>query len=170
MTIVYLILRLQERDDLKAYIMQGENNSFLDFFLRACNEYILDCYKVDVRKMYDQQQKFFKERKPIGAYIKRNLICAAGNLFSHKSYKNYQRKYIYLVKDLISKGETQTAWFLIRNSIEHDNEPLHPELYGFLLKLMKNQFIMARHGKEIKRLYDCQTRLRKLRNGLSSGS
>lgn len=134
-------------------LKKGHNCSFLDFFIRKCfEEYICSTNK-QLEYIYQDLSVFFQLEYPIGTYIKRNLTCAAGNVFSskRKMLSGYTEQYIRLVR-LYSKKEMlyekETAYFLIKNSITEDDTGLNKELYLILLDLIKEEGINRIYKKE----------------------
>lgn len=87
--------------------------------------------------------------------MKRNLTCAAGNIFSNMHNQDYIKSYVRLTKEM-AESETGmnriTAFFLIENSINVDNSELHPDLKEILIELNTDKKLFARYSERIKRL------------------
>lgn len=103
--------------------------------------------------IYDDYEAWFRLGNPIGAFIKRNLTCAAGNIFALKSkYKDrYYQQYIDLVHVYSEKNsfyEKATAWFLIRNSVSELEPDLDQRLAGILSLLLDDREIKVLYEKE----------------------
>lgn len=98
----------------------GHNCSFLDFFIRKCFEEYICSNSNELEYIYRDLEVFFHFKYPIGTYIKRNLTCAAGNIFSskRKMRSGYTEQYIRLVR---LYSEKETAYFLVKNSILFTN-------------------------------------------------
>jgi len=129
----------------------GHNCSFLDFFLRKCFEEYICSVNMQLKYVYQGLEKFFQLEYPIGSYIKRNLTCAAGNVFSsyRKRFSGYDEQYIQLVRVFSEKEklyEKETAYFLIRNSLSENDIELNKELRIILSDIIKD--------KRIKKLYE----------------
>lgn len=145
---------------LEILIENGNNKSFLDYFLRECFEYYLSEHIYDHRsvlqKTYDELSDIFSLEAPIGSYVKKNLTCAAGNLFEHLYNEGYQEKYreeyIDVTRQFSEAGEFYeriTAWFLISNSVGEHNNKLDHELFEILQELMTDRQIMDKFGDMI---------------------
>lgn len=133
----------------------GKNESFMDFFVRRCiSDYLLSNIKA-IRTIYQRFEKFFELEKPFGHFVKRNLTCAAGNIFSNMHNQDYIKSYVRLTKEM-AESETGmnriTAFFLIENSINVDNSELHPDLKEILIELNTDKKLFARYSERIKRL------------------
>ena len=129
-------------------VKSGNNESFLDFFVRRCFEKYLFINVNAIRTVYHRYEKFFKLEKPFGHFIKRNLTCAAGNIFSNMHNQIYNKLYISLTKEMAENKERTnrlTAFFLIENSINAENTELHPELKEILFYLTDNDPYLRRY-------------------------
>ena len=152
-----LISVINNNDELLNQIKksEGNNESYMDFFLRSCFEYII--FKTgNILEIYEALQNLFFVKFPIGAYIKRNLTCAAGNIFQKGilSDTDYKSQYISLAKMYSRKHsfyEKSTAWFLISNSVGNDGDPLDRELFKILIRLAKDKTIMDKYGENIQK-------------------
>lgn len=134
-------------------IEKGHNCSFLDFFLRKCLEKYIYFTNKDLENVYSDLEKYFQINYPVGLYIKRNLTCAAGNIFSSqgKHLSGYEEQYIKLAVLFADKqafSQKATAWFLIRNSVSEDRPKLHKRLYELLLDLVQDTRIRELYEKE----------------------
>lgn len=127
-------------------ISNGNNESFMDFFIRAYFEKYIREWK-NIEDIYIYLFPLFEEDdKPIEIFIRRNFTCAAGNYFSeYGKNTNFYNQYIGLVNLLSQKNnryEKLTALFLIINSREkNDDSPINEELYGLLLQLLQDKWI-----------------------------
>lgn len=132
-------------------VARGHNSSFMDFFIRKCFEEHICSSSLSLEGIYQHLEgKFFQLEYPVGSYIRRNLTCAAGNVFSsrRKFLSGYNKQYIKLTDNFARSNEVdkkKTAYFLIKNSLSEDNSTLEPELQKILLDLITN--------RTIKRLY-----------------
>jgi hypothetical protein len=134
-------------------IKNGNNSSFFDFFIRKCMENYLYMTPKDLKTVYCDFENFFHIKQPVGAYIKRNLTCAAGNLFSShgKHRRGFYEEYIGLVAYFAEKEEyyeKATAWFLIKNSVSEKEARLNKRLYEILSELVIDRRMMALYEKE----------------------
>lgn len=154
-TLVADIVVFIEEHEIAGTIQSGNNRSFLDFLIRRCFENYLFITSKTLVMIYDDYEEWFRLGNPIGAFIKRNLTCAAGNVFSLKSrHKDgYYQQYIDLVYAYAEKNnfyEKATAWFLIRNSVselEPDLDPRLAEILSFLLDDPKIEALYAKEGR-----------------------
>lgn len=92
---------------------------------------------------------------PFGHFIKRNLTCAAGNLFSNMHNQNYNELYISLTKEMAGseiRMNRLTAFFLIENSIDAESTELHPKLKEILLELRLDKDLFAHYYERIQKL------------------
>ena len=147
------IVAFIEEHKLAETIQNGNNRSFLDFLIRRCFESYLFTTTRTLIMIYNDYKEWFKVGNPIGAFIKRNLTCAAGNIFSLKSkHKDgYYQQYIELVHMYAEKNsfyEKATAWFLIRNSVSEQEPELDKKLAGILLVLLDDPQIESLYEKE----------------------
>lgn len=147
------IVAFIEEHKIADTIQKGNNRSFLDFLLRRCFENYLLTTARTLTMIYNDYEEWFNVGNPIGAFIKRNLTCAAGNIFSLKSKHkdDYYQQYIELVDMYADKNsfyEKATAWFLIRNSVSEQEPELDQKLAGILLDLLNDQKIEALYEKE----------------------
>lgn len=120
----------------------GNNESFLDFFVRRCFGKYLFSHINAIRTIYQRFEEFFELEKPFGHFIRRNLTCAAGNIFSNMHNQTYNELYIRLTKEMAEdevRMNRLTAYFLIENSIDAENTELHPELKEILSYLTDNE-------------------------------
>lgn len=144
-------------DQLNESIANSNNEGFLDFFLRECFEYYIVHHPGELKKIYSNLRPLFDKTFPIGIYIKRNLTCAAGNIFENRDEKNYRDEYIELVRRFILSDEKYTAWFLIKNSVGKNEKKLDPTLYEMLDDLKNDSEIKRRFNAEIDELIKWHT-------------
>ncbi len=126
-----MIQLLLSTTELQANIKTNSNRTFFDFFARKGYEFYIGLNNIGLRSLYNEMMPFFKTPKPIGAFIKRNFTCAAGNLFEKRVNQKYRKDYIETVRWFAgSKDATkkESACFMILNSVGDDNEKLSPEL------------------------------------------
>lgn len=147
------IVAFIKEHEIEGIIQNGNNQSFLDFLIRRCFENYLFTTSRTLIMIYDAYKEWFRLGNPIGAFIKRNLTCAAGNIFSLKSrHKDgYYQQYIDLVHAYAEKTnfyEKATAWFLIRNSVSELEPDLDQKLAGILSFLLDDPKIEALYEKE----------------------
>ena len=136
-------------------IKEGHNESFMDFFLRRCFEKYLFITYDSVLHIYQRLECFFVLEEPLGIYVKRNLTCAAGNIFVYSKDEKYRNNYILLTKSFVEKDDLYhrlTALFLIANSICEKKTKLNDELKSILLELSYDKEINIRYGTKIKEL------------------
>lgn len=140
---------LFEHRDLVAHINDGNNRSFMDYFIRKCMEdYIyrtsrklIDVYSMlatqikSAYEVYSRKKKTIKESDVvvIRHFYDRNFTCAAGNVFSHKGHKpaKYEEQYVSAVEELIQSNSSyrkKTAWHLLINSKKDKNQALDARL------------------------------------------
>ena len=135
----------------------GKNESFMDFFIRRCfGEYLLKNINA-IETIYQRLGRFFELEKPFGHFVKRNLTCAAGNVFSNIHNQYYNKLYIELTKELAESTvglNRVTAFFLIENSINADKSELDPDLRDILIKLKTDEKIFSRYNGRIKKMLD----------------
>lgn len=129
----------------------GSNSSFMDYFLRKYFEEYLCSTSMTLESVYLRMNRFFQLDFPIGSYIRRNLTCAAGNIFSaeKRAFSGYTGQYIHLADFFAGSDkvyEKKTSYFLIKNSVSPNNPKLHKDLRGILLSLIENE--------NIKKLYE----------------
>lgn len=94
-------------------------------------------------------------RNPSGHFIKRNLTCAAGNLFSNMHNQNYNELYISLIQEMAGseiRMNRLTAFFLIENSIDAESTELHPKLKEILLELRLDKDLFVHYYERIQKL------------------
>lgn len=138
----------------------GKNTSFMDFFVRRCfGEYLFNNITA-IRTIYQrfEKGKFFELEYPFGPFVKRNLTCAAGNIFSNMHDQDYKKSYVRLTKEMAESEigmNRVTAFFLIENSIDTDNTELHPELKEVLRELSTDKYLLT-HCE------NCEERINKL--------
>lgn len=147
------IIAFIEEHEISDTIQNGSNRSFLDFLIRGCFENYLFKTSKTLIMIYNEYEEWFKIRNPIGAFVKRNLTCAAGNIFTLKSKRKdgYYYQYIDLVNTYAEKNsfyEKATAWFLIRNSVSEFEPELDHRLAGILSFLLDDPKIEALYEKE----------------------
>jgi len=127
-------------------ISDGDNKSFMDFFIRAYFEKYISVGK-NIEDIYDYLLPLFcNDDKLVEIFIRRNFTCAAGNYFSkYGKFTKFYDQYIALVNSLSQKKsryEKLTALFLIINSREKkDVSPINEELYGILIQLLQDKWI-----------------------------
>lgn len=141
------------KTDLLNQIVDGNKHNFMDYLLRKIYEVHIGKEKKSLNVLLDMHDGFFSIKKPIGSFIKRNFVCAAGNLFEKSADNIYKQKYIRTVQKYAAsdkESDRQTAWFLICNSIGEDSEKLDPELRQELEHLMLCPEIMRKFGEKIK--------------------
>lgn len=133
----------------------GKNESFLDYFVRRCFEEYLFSDINSICTIYKRLENFFEFEKPFGHFIKRNLTCAAGNVFSNIHNQTYNELYIRLTKDMAGskvRMNRLTAFFLIENSMDAASTELHPELKEILLELSLDKYLFGRYSDRIQKL------------------
>lgn len=148
-----VIAYIYEHKFILEIIKNGNNNSFFDFFIRKCMENYLYSTPKDLKTVYCDFEEFFQTEEPVGVYIKRNLTCAAGNIFSSygRSQEGFDEGYIELVEYYAEKEqfyEKATAWFLIKNSVSDKEAKLNKKLYEILSKLVIDKKIWELYEKE----------------------
>ena len=146
------VIQFINQNGLEEIIRKGNNKSFMDFFLRKCFEYYIDHYNVRLFEIYDELYDFFNLPYPIGQFVKRNLTCAAGNLFENKINTSYHAEYIEIARQFVEADDFYdrlTAWFLVRNSVSELHGELDWQLKEIFEKLRIDPEIMNRVGAEI---------------------
>ena len=148
-----IIAYIYEHEFILEIIKNGNNSSFFDFFIRKCMEKNLYSTSKDLKTVYLDFEEYFQTEQPVGAYIKRNLTCAAGNLFSSrgKHRSGFDEEYIELVAYFAEKEnyyEKATAWFLIKNSVSGKEIKLNKRLYEILSKLVIDPRMLKLYEKE----------------------
>ncbi len=148
-----IIAYIYEHEFILEIIKNGNNSSFFDFFIRKCMENYLYSTPKDLKTVYCDFEECFQTEQPVGAYIKRNLTCAAGNLFSShgKHRSGFDEEYIGLVAYFAEKEEfyeKATAWFLIKNSVSEKEAKLKKRLYKILSELVIDRRMLALYEKE----------------------
>lgn len=132
----------------------GHNYSFMDFFIRKCFEEHICSSELPLEAIYQHmEQKFFPLKYPIGSYIRRNLTCAAGNIFSSRkeAFSGYDAQYMKLAGTFAQSSEGQkkeTAYFLIKNSLSKDGPPLEPALEKILLDIKTHRKIRPLYNRD----------------------
>lgn len=144
-------------NDLKEQIgRDGNNTSFMDFFIRGIFERYLWETSSTLSDIYTSMESLFLLDYPYGSYIKRNLTCAAGNLFSSSSISNeYYYQYYELIKHFLNSStlyDKETAWFLIRNSINEEHPLLSESFFPLLEQLYADDSIKEKYEEEIDKL------------------
>lgn len=134
-------------------VNSGANSSFMDFFIRKCFEEHICSSNLSLGNIYYQLEQFFNLKYPIGSYIKRNLTCAAGNIFSsrRKILSGYTMQYIQLTKTFAESKEVyekETAYFLIKNSLSKYNSQLDSDLRKILIDLRTNNKIRQLYARD----------------------
>ena len=135
------------------------NESFLDFFLRRCFEIIVSNTGDNLQTIYETLSQITHKKEPIGPYVKRNLTCAAGNLFEHRiegsnyvEENSFYHDYINTAKHYAQASnlfDKMTAYFLVSNSIGEEFSKVDPELRNILELLARDMRIKNKVGKEI---------------------
>lgn len=134
-------------------ISGGDNESFMDFFIRAYFEKYVGTEK-NIEVIYEYLLPlFYNDDKFVEIFIRRNFTCAAGNYFSkYGKFTRFYDQYIALVNSLSQKNsryEKLTALFLIINSREkNDVSPINEELYGILIQLLRNKWINTHYQNQ----------------------
>lgn len=134
---------------------EGNNESFMDFFIRRCFEKYLFIKEDSVLHVYQRLETIFQLEAPLGSYVKRNLTCAAGNVFVNSKDKEYRDNYILLSRIFAEKDDLYqrlTALFLIINSVDEKAPRLNEQLASILLELSHDKEISSKHGEEIEAL------------------
>ena len=133
----------------------GKNKSFMDIFVRWCfSDYLFSNINA-IETIYKRFEKFFELERPFGHFVKRNLTCAAGNVFSNIHNQKYIHSYIQLTKEMAESKidmDRVTAFFLIENSINADSSELHFNLKEILTELSTDEILLIRYRNRIKRL------------------
>jgi len=148
----WIIVQFVIQNGLEETIEAGSNKSFMDYFLRKCFEHYIGHNEKSLRSVYDELKGIFKMDSPLGPFVKRNLTCAAGNLFENRRDKAYQSEYIKLAQQFAEADDLYdrlTAWFLIRNSVEEPQDELNVELLEALKDLMSDTELMDKIGLEV---------------------
>jgi len=127
-------------NDLKEYInnngqaiehaLESNNRSFIDFFLRGYFTCIINGENTSLTQIYntmEEQECFYK--KKFGIILRRNLSCAAGNIYERSLSHSYCTEYLNLVQKIVSIKDERSyafAFHFISNSISDDegNSPL----------------------------------------------
>lgn len=156
-TIIWDIVDYIKAHNLIAQIdsASGNNKSFLDYFIRRCFEQYLFSHINAISTIYQRLDKFFKFEEPFGHFIRRNLTCAAGNIFSDMYNQDYNKLYISLTREMAGSKKIinrMTAFFLIENSINAEDTKLHPELKDILLDLRLGKDLPAAYCERIQKL------------------
>lgn len=152
------VIYLYEHPDLIAIVEDGNNKSFMDYFIRKCMEcYIhqsaielVDVYKMLEKDVTSTYEIYSRKHNTISKsaiaiirqFLRRNFTCAAGNVFSYQGSKpqNYEEQYVNTVATFVySKNlyEKKTAWHLLSNSKKDKRQALDKRLqkYADILKL-----------------------------------
>lgn len=140
---------------LSTITKEGNNESFMDYFIRRCFEVYLFKEEYSVFDLYGRLQRFFALEAPFGVYVKRNLTCAAGNMFTHPKNKKYIDDYISLTRSFAEEDDLYqrlTSLFLITNSVDEKEPNLNDQLKSILLELSFDKRINTKHKSEIERL------------------
>lgn len=107
------------------YALITNNSSFIDFFLRGYFTRVINGKNTSLTQLYDtmeEQECFYKEK--FGILLRRNLSCAAGNIYEMSSNPTFCAEYLSLVQKIMSKkdfGSYTFAFHFISNSI-NDNK------------------------------------------------
>lgn len=131
----------------------SKNQSFMDYFIRRCFE-IYICYsEKQLEYIYQEFNSLMQLPYPQGTFVKRNLTCAAGNVFSsiRKRKRGYNKQYIELVKMFANEEklyDRETAYHLIKNSVSEAYPYLDEELYPILQGLLLDKGIKSIYTKE----------------------
>ena len=150
--LTWVIVQYIIQNNLEVLIAKGGNKSFLDYFLRKCFEYYIGHHTERLGEIYNDLQSIINLKSPIGPFVKRNLTCAAGNLFENRPDKAYKEEYIRVAQQFAETDELYdrlTAWFLISNSVTEPNDELDEELLDIMKGLMLDPEIMSKVGMEI---------------------
>ena len=143
------------KPEIEQTIGSNDNDSFMDYFLRKCFEFVIghsSKFHTSLKDLYEDLKRIFTLRTPVGPYVKRNLTCAAGNLFENRNDDAYEEEYVELAKDYLEAEELHdryTAWFLISNSVSR-NDPLDYRLNEILEEILEDSEIVSRFGDEIR--------------------
>jgi len=133
--------------------VNSKNQSFLDYFIRRCFEIYISYSEKQLEYIYQEFNSIMQLPYPQGTFVKRNLTCAAGNVFSSKRKKErgYNKQYIELVKMFANEEklyDRETAYHLIKNSVSEVNPYLDEELYLILQDLLLDKEIKNIFTKE----------------------
>ncbi len=134
---------------------EGNNESFMDFFIRRCFEKYLFIKKDFILNVYQRLENIFILKAPLGSYVKRNLTCAAGNVFVNSKDEKYRENYILLSRTFAEKDDLYqrlTALFLITNSVDEKAPNLNEQLALILLELSHDKEINSKYGEKIEAL------------------
>lgn len=134
---------------------EGNNESFMDFFIRRCFEKYLFIKEDSILHVYQRLENIFILKAPLGSYVKRNLTCAAGNVFVNSKDEKYKENYILLSHTFAEKDDLYqrlTALFLIMNSVDEKNPKLNEQLELILLELSHDKEINSKYGAKIEAL------------------
>lgn len=140
---------------LSSISKRGNNNSFMDFFIRRCFEKYLFIEKDSLIHVYQRLETIFELEAPLGVYVKRNLTCAAGNVFVNSKDEVYKKNYILLTRyfaEMDDWYQRLTALFLITNSVDEKEPNLDNQLASILINLSHDEEIYSKHSVEIENL------------------
>lgn len=157
-TIVWDIVEYVETDAqrLSSIISGNSNNkSCMDFFIRRCFEKYLCRNSESLNYVYQQLESVFELEQPLGSFVKRNLTCAAGNVFTNYNNEDYKKKYISLIYAFMDGGswyEYLTAFFLISNGADKENGILDRRLKAVLIELSQNEQFYRKYRMQIEEL------------------
>lgn len=137
---------------LPSITKEGNNTSFMDYFIRRCFEKYFFKKRDSILHVYQQLENIFRLEAPLGSYVKRNLTCAAGNVFVNLIDEEYKKNYISLCRTFSGEDDLYqrlTALFLITNSVDETAPNLNEQLASILAELSHDQAIYSKHGDEI---------------------
>ncbi len=152
--LVWVIVQYIRNNQLEEIIAQGNNISFLDYFLRKCFEYYIMNRHEELIDIYIQLNSIFLLPSGVGGYIKRNLTCAAGNVFAGWNDPHYRSEYIRTTQHFMYSSELfdrLTAWFLVSNSISEQKKIIDEKLLDVLDVLMADSEVVEKVGNEMDR-------------------
>lgn len=157
-TIVWDIIEYIEADRQRVSsvnIENSQNGSCMDFFIRRCFEKYLSKNSESLGYVYQQLEPVFELERPLGGFVKRNLTCAAGNVFINYSDESYKKNYISLIYAFMDGGswyEYLTAFFLIANGADEENRILDKRLKALLIEMSQNKQFYRKYRKQIEEL------------------
>ena len=152
--LVWNIVLYIEQHQLEDAIDHGNNHNFLDYFLRKCLEYYISYRHEELLDIYTELEPIFIIDSVVGPYAKRNLTCAAGNIFASGYDRSYRNEYIKVAeeyKESFDLYNRLTAWFLVCNSVSEQDDILDEQLQEVLDELMDDAEVVEKVGNEMYR-------------------
>ena len=132
-------------------IKEGNNSSFMDFFLRGYFEAYLK--EKSLMELYNHlnDEGYFQLDAPMKHYFIRNFTCAAGNIYAQAVGRSaFCKEYEGLVNTLTESDsiyDNKTAWFLITNSLSEHRRGINNNLVHSFKRLWDNPKIGQRYRK-----------------------